>query len=128
MGLVDVDVVGLQASKRIFASFNDVFARVGTVVDAFVANWVIHLGCQNHIITSPTGFEGPTNYFFALAGSITVGGVDQIDTVVYGTVDNVDRLVFRSRVGEVVCAQANGRNFKARATERSVKRFLQHAV
>ena len=114
----------MQASKRVFASFNDVFARVGTVVDALVANRVIHFGCQNNIITSTFGFERPPNYFFAFAIGITVGGVDQIDTVVNGTVDDVDRLLLRSRVREVVCAQADRRNFKARATKRSVKRFI----
>jgi len=87
--LVQVDVIGLQPEQAGFAFGYDPSAGVALVVGA-LAHLAVEL-CRQHDVLACGGTglgQEIADDFFGLAGRVDVGGVDEIDPLVQGPLDD----------------------------------------
>ena len=85
--LVEVDPVGVQASQRVLDLGDDSSARVAPVVVVFVYRHV-DLRRQHDVVAAP--FQRLADNLLGLAGRVDVGGVEEVDPGVEGSVDDAD--------------------------------------
>ena len=107
--LVEVDAVDANALEGGLAGLDDVIPRAAPVV-YFPAHGAIDLGGDHQPIPLPTGGDGLADDALAHAPVVHIGGVDEVDAGVQGSVHDIDALRFRGRAAEVHGAQAQGRH------------------
>ncbi len=112
--LVNIDMVGLQPSQRIFAGLNNVAARVAAVVGPWPGR-IEDLGRQHKAVppcaAAPIALQPPANKAFALAGkplaAVTVGCIDQVDAGGRSPIEQGVRRSFVDWIGKIVGAETD---------------------
>ena len=124
MELVQVDVIGSQASQRRFARPHDVPSRCAPVV-AVGPGRQSDLRRQHDVVAAAGACEHLTDDAFALAAGVDVRGVDEVDArVERGEQQLLGRLVV-GRAAEVHRPQAQRGHLHAGSSQRS---SLDHAA
>ena len=91
MDLVEVDPVGVEALRRLSSTCSeDPAPRVATAVAA-LAHLEVHLRGEYDVVAAAT--ERLTDDLFGLTVGVHVGGVDEVDALVEGGVDDAGTVV-----------------------------------
>ena len=120
--LVEVDVVGLQASQRALAGADDVARREERVVGP-VAHRPVELGGDDHLLAAPATLREPAaddllGPPLPLLPAVDVGGVEEVDALLEGAVHDGVRNVLLGRLGaEVHGAEAEAADGEAGAAQ-----------
>src|SRR5580704_17545175 len=83
MGLVEVDVVGLQAAEALVEFMEDGFARETAAV-GFIAHDAVDLGGDDDGFAAGVGLEEVAQNDFAVAARIDIGCIEEVDAEVEG--------------------------------------------
>ena len=119
MGLVQVDVIGVEPAQGVLAGPHNMVACEPTVVDARACR-IKHFGCDEHVVTARPGSQPFPDELLGLTRRIAVAGIHQIDAGICCGIQNCQTFCLRCRVGQVVGTQHQGGNFQASAAKGAV--------
>ena len=105
--MVEIDVVGIESTKRIFASTSNV---VGLRAKVRVVNGHAELGRHNHV--GPSSAQGLAKKYFRFGTTVDIGGVKEVDARLNGCVDDVFGFLGVDTHAEVVATEAHGGDFE----------------
>jgi polysaccharide pyruvyl transferase WcaK-like protein len=84
---VQVDVVGTEPAQALLHLMHDPAPRVAAAVRA-LAHREVHLGGENNVVAA--ALQRLADDLLALAGGVHISGVDEVDALVQGGVDDPD--------------------------------------
>ena len=116
MGLVEVDMVGLEAAERVLARLKDVPPRASPVIRAG-SRRIVNLGRDDGLVTASARGECPADDPLAFPLGVDVGRIDEVEARVERGPDHRRAFGFGRRIGEVVRSQAKGRNLQSRVSQ-----------
>jgi hypothetical protein len=113
--LVQVDVVGLQSTQTVLARRADVVSREAPIIGSG-AHRLVQLGGEHDLVATPATLGQPAADVFLrdpvtllhvgrLRAAVNIGGVDKVDTGVYGGVQHGEAVRLASLHAEVQSAQ-----------------------
>src|SRR6266478_10126983 len=93
MHLVNINIAGLQAPKRVIKLLQNSFAA-GVALNRTRGPIEAHLGCEDNIVPAPVLVNGFTNDLFRASLSINRRRVDQVDALVERRMNRANGLFF----------------------------------
>ncbi len=130
MGLIEIDVIGLQTTQRVLYCLQDVQARKTGVVRC-VSHAAAHLGGDHQPVArfAPLAYPSADDGLGYAAGislypaRIDIGGIDEIDAGFYCRIQNFKRQLLICRPPELHAAHAQRRDFQAGLSPITVLHF-----
>jgi hypothetical protein len=86
--LVEIGVIGLESLEAGFTAFDDVESTVPDQV-WLVGHTAVDLGCEENLITLAVALKCFANELFGCAFAVDVGGVEEVDSLADGVVDDL---------------------------------------
>lgn len=119
MELVEVDVVGLESPEAGFAAFDDV-ESAGSNGVRLVGHSAVYLGCEKHVVTFSVALKRLANELFRCAFAVDVRGVEEVNSLAEGVVDDFACVFKVGLLSEHHAAQNEGADVHAGASEEFV--------
>ena len=96
--LQQVDIVHPETAQAVVDGAQDL--RPGKSFRQ-IADLVIHLGGDNHLVTAGKVAQGAANDLFAAAVGVAICGIEEVDAAVNGALDDRAAALFRQRPGMI---------------------------
>src|SRR6266404_923999 len=117
MKLIEVDPIGLEPAQTVLDCRHDVAAR-GALHDAGLAELHAEF-CRQHDIFAPAAQNLAQAVFRAAVVAINVRGVEEGDAEIQCLMHHLAGRIEIDAPAEVIAAEADGRNLKARFSQRA---------